>query len=132
VAFVNCQIFGNVGDGANVYIHGEQETICTFATVLSGVHGSVSAACPAPPPSAPPLPPLPPVPPRPPPSRPPLPLPPLPLPRPPPTTEHATSRRHGTDLGNARPHTVLLSTTECIGRLARMRLSPQSCRAVPA
>jgi len=47
-------------------------------------------------------------------------------------TEHATSRRHGTDLGNARPHTVLLSTTECIGRLARMPLSPQSCRAVPA
>ena len=59
VTFSSCTISGNTADwGPNVRVGGG--TVCSWATPLTGVYGTVVSACPAPPPqlsSPPPLPP---------------------------------------------------------------------------
>ena len=51
VTFSSCTITGNTANiGPNVYVY--DGTICSWATTLTGVFGSVST-CPAPPPSPP-------------------------------------------------------------------------------
>eukprot|EP00900_Chrysochromulina_parva_P013059 jgi/Chrpa1/21754/Chrysochromulina_OHIO_Genome00027255-RA len=85
VSFLSCSIYDNsAGTGYNLYV--ASGTVCTWATTLTGVHGTISTcSAPPPPPSPPPPSPPPPSPSPPPPSPPPpSPPPPSPPPSPPP------------------------------------------------